>query len=122
MANTTGQKFGGRKKGTPNKDTAQLRERIENLLEDNWDEILEDMKQLSPKDRIDTYTKLLEYALPKLSRMEASIENDMLNEGFPDLTSLTTDELLTMRNLTAKMESKNFHPVTIFEIPDNGRN
>lgn len=70
MANTTGRKFGGRKKGTPNKDTATLREKINNLLEDQWETVLSDMRKLSPKERIDTYTRLMEYSLPKLSRTE----------------------------------------------------
>ena len=70
MANTTGKKFGGRKKGTPNKDTKALRERIEALLDDQWDQLLEDVKVLKPKDRINMVIRLLEYALPKLHRTE----------------------------------------------------
>ena len=68
--NNTGKKFGGRKKGTPNKDTKQLRLRIENLLKDNWNGILSDLESLKPKDRIDAYLRLLEYSLPKLNRTE----------------------------------------------------
>lgn len=68
MANTTGKKFGGRKKGTPNKDTKQLRDKIDMLLNEQWPQIKEDLKDLKPKDRIDTYIKLLEYSLPKLNR------------------------------------------------------
>jgi len=68
--NNTGKKYGGRTKGTPNKDTKQLRIRINNLLEDNWHEILNDLESLKPKDRIDAYLRLLEYSLPKLHRTE----------------------------------------------------
>ena len=75
MANTTGKKFGGRKKGTPNKDTKQLREKIEALLTDNWEQINEDLKEVTPKERIDAYTKLLEYSVPKLNRTELKGEN-----------------------------------------------
>jgi hypothetical protein len=35
MANNTGIKYGGRQKGTPNKETARLREAFTELLEDN---------------------------------------------------------------------------------------
>ena len=70
MANTTGRKFGGRKKGTPNKDTKALRERIEALLDDQWHQLLRDIKQLKPKERVDMVIRLLEYALPKLHRSE----------------------------------------------------
>ncbi|MDF0706609.1 hypothetical protein [Flagellimonas okinawensis] len=70
MANTTGKKFGGRRKGTPNKKTEALRARVENLIDDNWDKIQNDLKELSGKERVDTIVKLLEYSLPKLSRTE----------------------------------------------------
>lgn len=70
MANTTGKKFGGRKKGTPNKEVKQLRQKVDNLLSDQWAQILQDFQELTPKERIDTYTKLLEYSLPKLNRTE----------------------------------------------------
>lgn len=75
MANTTGRKYGGRKKGTPNKEVKKLRERIDSLLDDNWEQILVDIKELSQKERIDTYTRLLEYSIPKLSRAENTNDN-----------------------------------------------
>lgn len=70
MANTTGRKFGGRTKGTPNKDTKALRSCIEALLESQWDQVLKDINNLTSKERIDTVIRLLEYALPKLNRTE----------------------------------------------------
>lgn len=70
MANTTGKKFGGRKKGTPNKDTGELREKINILLNEQWDKLLTDIDGLAPKERVDTMVRLLEYALPKLNRTE----------------------------------------------------
>lgn len=86
MANNTGKKFGGRKKGTPNKETKELRERISALLESEWETILRDLKTLTPKERIDTYTKLLEYSLPKLSRAENTheIEEKTVTISFKD--------------------------------------
>ena len=79
--NNTGKKYGGRIKGTPNKDTKQLRLRIENLLEENWDGVLIDLQSLKPKDRIDAYLRLLEYSLPKLNRTEIlPYENPLTKE------------------------------------------
>lgn len=83
MANTTGKKFGGRKKGTPNKDIKILRERINNLLDNHFGELEEDFKSLTPKERIDAYIKLLEYAVPKLSRTEIS------NKPFKQIVGIT---------------------------------
>lgn len=102
MANTTGKKFGGRKKGTPNKETKALRKCIEELLEDQWVKILEDINELTPKERIDIIIRLLEYALPKLNRTE-------LNQ------TSTVEEILAMtpemrrariEELRAQLESK----------------
>lgn len=70
MANTTGKKFGGRTKGTQNKDTKELRERIKDLLDDKWDKVLTDLDDLSSKERLDIMVKLLDFALPRLSRQE----------------------------------------------------
>lgn len=70
MANTTGKKYGGRTKGTPNRNTALLRDKVNQLLEDRWEQVLEDISTLTPKDRVETFIKLMEYALPKLNRTE----------------------------------------------------
>lgn len=64
----------GRTKGTPNKDTKALRDKINDLLDDNWKKVLEDIDTLKPKERLDIYARLLEYALPKMSRVEISAE------------------------------------------------
>ena len=52
MANTTGKKFGGRKKGTQNKDTKELRERISDLINLHFDKLSDDLLSLQPKERI----------------------------------------------------------------------
>ncbi len=63
-------KYGGRKKGTPNKDTKELRERINDLIDNNFDSIQADLDQIEPKERLDFLIKLFEYGLPKLQRVE----------------------------------------------------
>ena len=121
MANTTGKKYGGRKKGTPNKETAALRERVGKLLDDNWDKIEKDLEEVTGKERLDIYTKLLEYALPKLSRVE--LEQDEEKERpVKDLSKLTEQELEFLDQIWDKLNSDTFDPVTIFKIPDNNRN
>lgn len=78
------QKFGGRKKGTPNKDTKELREKISDLIDNNFENIQSDIDQLEPKERLDFLTKLFEYSLPKLSRTEinADVTAKTQNIGF----------------------------------------
>lgn len=75
MANTTGKKFGGREKGTPNKVTQEHRELINTLIESPED-LEKDLKELSPKDRLDAIIKLLEYTTPKQSRVDTVISAD----------------------------------------------
>lgn len=60
----------GRPKGSPNKVTAELREKIKNFLEDNWSQIEQDFSELDPEKRFMMYEKLLQFALPKLSQAE----------------------------------------------------
>ncbi len=62
--------YGGRPKGASNKVTTSLRANVQKLLEDNFDQVTSDLKKLSPKERADVWLRLLEYALPKLTRTE----------------------------------------------------
>lgn len=68
------QSRGGRigKRG-PGKETKALRERVEQLLDENWGQIKKDLNELSPKERVDAYIRLLDYALPRLQRITSSI-------------------------------------------------
>ena len=63
-------KTGGRKKGTPNRVTSELRDRVNYLIEDNFEKVIQDIESLEPKDRIDVFIKLLDYAIPKLQRVD----------------------------------------------------
>jgi hypothetical protein len=65
-----GSKTGGREQGTPNKMTSDLRERISNFLNANWDQIEKDFSALQPEKRIVIFEKLLQYSLPRLQTTE----------------------------------------------------
>lgn len=73
----------GRPKGSRNRSTAELREAIEHLLSDNWEQLVDDLQALEPRERIAAMTKLLEYALPKLTRAEAEVTTTHF-AGFAD--------------------------------------
>lgn len=66
MANNTGKKYGGRKAGTPNKLTKELRAALKNILHQEIELLPDHFNKLEPKDRIELLTKLLPYALPKV--------------------------------------------------------
>ena len=64
----------GRPKGAPNKATGSLRENINRLLEDNFEQVAKDVSTLEPKDRVTAWLKLLEYALPKQRQQALEVE------------------------------------------------
>jgi hypothetical protein len=67
---------GGRRKGSKNIATGELREFINGFINDNTDNIQNDFEALEPKERIDTLIKLMEYSLPKLNRTELSTDSE----------------------------------------------
>jgi hypothetical protein len=67
MANTTGNKYGGREKGTPNRITKELRSLLKDIMYDEIGALQEHLDTLSPKDRVELLIKLMPYALPKVT-------------------------------------------------------
>jgi hypothetical protein len=79
MANNTGIKYGGRKRGTPNKATARLREAFTGLLEGNMgrlQELLDKVAEKNPQKALELLLKLSEFALPKLRAIEVNNESE----------------------------------------------
>ena len=62
-------RLGGREKGTPNKITADLREMIKQLVEENIEQIREDLATLEPLERLKFLEKLMSYVVPKAPAM-----------------------------------------------------
>jgi hypothetical protein len=58
----------GRKKGSQNKSTSELRGIIQEIISANFSnsKITRDLKELTPKYRLEFYLKLMEFLLPKL--------------------------------------------------------
>ena len=67
MANTTGKKYGGREKGTPNRMTKELRSVLKDVLFEELGEIKEKLDMLEPKERLELVIKLIPYVLPKVN-------------------------------------------------------
>jgi hypothetical protein len=66
-------KTGGRKSGTPNKTTANLRSLINEFLADNFHAVTQEFDQLETRDKINVYLKLLEFGVPKLTRTQTEV-------------------------------------------------
>ncbi len=73
-------KYGGRKKGTPNKTTAETRQWLKTFLDKNQNQIEDDFKALEPHQRLQIFERLLQYTLPKMQSVNASIDLNTLSE------------------------------------------
>ena len=80
MANTTGNKYGGRQKGTPNKLTKELRSVLKEVIYNELDNIEERLDQLEPKQRLELVIKLMPYVFPKIESASHMI-NEPLDWG-----------------------------------------
>ena len=80
-------KTGGRKKGTPNAASAELRQRIEAFLRGNWEEAAQAWELVpDPKDKLRLYIELAKFVVPALQavsvdatveRQGGSVEDDL---------------------------------------------
>lgn len=62
-----GKKTGGRQKGTPNKNTAEIRLSVNTFISNNIDSIQATFDKLEPMDKLKFIDRMLHYTLPKLS-------------------------------------------------------
>jgi hypothetical protein len=80
MANTTGNKYGGRQKGTPNKLTKELRSVLKDILYQELEQIQERLDALKPRERVELLIKLMPYVLPKVTSISHTT-NEPLDWG-----------------------------------------
>ena len=69
-------KTGGRVKGTPNKVTGTLKDFVANLIDQNREQMEMDLRSLSPRDRLYTLDKLMQYVLPKNQSQSLNLKDD----------------------------------------------
>lgn len=74
MANTTGKKFGGRQKGTPNKLTKELRSVLKDILYEEIDRLPERLNELETKERLELVIKLMPFVFPKVQSVLQSVD------------------------------------------------
>ena len=66
----------GREKGSLNKATAAMRERIEQVLDGLDVTLTADLKALKPEQRVELWAELQEFVCPKLSRTALTGDED----------------------------------------------
>lgn len=71
-------RLGGRKKGTPNKITGDLKEWVSDLLNTNRRQFEEDLKELLPVERVKILSGMFNYVIPK--QQSLSIDEQIDNE------------------------------------------
>jgi hypothetical protein len=81
MANTTGKKYGGRQKGTPNRLTKELRTILKTVLYNELEKIEELLDSLEPKARLELVIKLIPFILPKVETVSHTY-NEPFDAGF----------------------------------------
>lgn len=91
-----GNKLGGRKPGSLNRSTEEMKltiARATNNVLSTINEDLEKIKKKNPEKAIELAFKLLEYSLPKLSRTEMSGEiNQKIQQISVNITQKSVDE------------------------------
>jgi hypothetical protein len=65
----------GRKAGTPNKATTEIKEAFQMLLEDNLPTLQRDISSLEPKERVKFMLDLASFIIPKMKAIDVKSEN-----------------------------------------------
>ena len=78
------EKIGGRKKGTPNKTTAETKKLIADITAKGLEMLYAQMGEMDTKELIDFVTKILPYHVPKLQSvsLDGGGDTDAINITF----------------------------------------
>jgi len=91
----------GRPKGSPNKTTGDLRERITILIEKNFKKIEQDFDKLDSEKRLVILERYLKFCLPTLQAMNMNAEIKS------NLDSMTDDQLNDLAEKIITLNSQN---------------
>ena len=79
--------------GLPNKATAELRENIKIIIEENLDQLRKDLIKMSPRDRVAALIALAKFVLPRLQAIDhTTAGNAMAREVIIRLSDINTEE------------------------------
>lgn len=78
----------GRPKGVPNRVTQSVREFLSDVIDKNKRQIVKDLKELPPKDRLIILEKLMQYVIPKQQAVSARVDfNELTDQQLDDVIS-----------------------------------
>ena len=69
-----GTKTGGRKAGTPNKITSELRDSLKAILDGELLTLTASLDKLTPKERLDVVLRLMPYCMPKVETINGQYD------------------------------------------------
>jgi len=96
---------GGRKPGTVNKLTKDLRSTIGNFLQQNAFKMQEEYEKLDPKDKLAFFEKMIKYSLPALSAVDITTQGESISAREKALNNMTDAELeAKLKDLQEKMK------------------
>lgn len=104
----------GRPKGTRNKRNADLAEWVKMLLQGMQAQVMSDLNELEPSDRVKSYINLLGYAIPKQASItaQAKIETEfaalekLLNEAPEEAVQKIALKVMQLQEEKQKAESE----------------
>jgi hypothetical protein len=73
-----GQKTGGRKVGTPNKVTSELRTTLKGIIAAELDALPTTLADLPARERLELLIKMLPYCLPKVDSINGNYDAESL--------------------------------------------
>jgi hypothetical protein len=71
-----GQKTGGRKVGTPNRVSSELRKTLKGIIAAELDALPTTLSELPARERLELLIKLLPFALPKVNTISGTYDRD----------------------------------------------
>jgi len=72
----------GRKAGTPNKATTEIKEAFQMLLEDNLPTLKRDISSLEPKERVKFMLDLASFIIPKMKSVDLKDKAETITIDF----------------------------------------
>jgi hypothetical protein len=106
-------KTGGRKPGSPNKVTGELKRWLNSIIEENKPLFEKNLKNLEPEKHVQLIEKLLAYIVPKPQNFDIQIEYRELER----LLERTPDQYI--ERITTKLIELNTLNIKENETPEN---
>ncbi len=82
----------GRPRGAKNKIPYDLREKINDFLNDNFETIKKDFEKLNERDKVKFYIDLLNYSLPKFQNID--FKNDLTIKNNKLSNDVTKEDII----------------------------